>query len=221
MCSKKLYFWQALLMIYVIPVIAFTILVSCVDSPRFTSIMNQLASTTNYPSVIFNLIAFGAIIFAFIHYYRLPLALGGGWNAVKPQRGQFILLCLVGVFDILVFESFAVLTGGRQNLNTSLPHILSAIIVAPIVEEMFYRHVLLRLFLRTYRSPFLAILYSAILFTMLHSGQIIIRPILIVPYLTSGIVFGYLYYKSNSIWFCILMHSLTNAAGYLSLVLFF
>ncbi|MBF1378584.1 MAG: CPBP family intramembrane metalloprotease [Porphyromonas sp.] len=221
MGSKKLYFWQALLMIYVIPVIAFTILVSCIDSPRFTSIMNQLASTTNYLSVISNLIDFGVIIFAFIHYYRLPLALGGGWNAVKPQRGQFILLCLVGVLEILVFESFAVLTGARQNLNTSLPHILSAIIVAPIVEEMFYRHVLLRLFLRTYRSPLLAILYSAILFTMLHSGQIMMRPILIVPYLTSGIVLGYLYYKSNSIWFCILMHSLTNAAGYLSLVLFF
>ena len=221
MCSKKLYFWQALLMIYVIPVIAFTILVSCIDSPRFTSIMNQLASTTNYLSVISNLIDFGVIIFAFIHYYRLPLALGGGWNAVKPQRGQFILLCLVGVLEILVFESFAVLTGARQNLNTSLPHILSAIIVAPIVEEMFYRHVLLRLFLRTYRSPLLAILYSAILFTMLHSGQIMMRPILIVPYLTSGIVLGYLYYKSNSIWFCILMHSLANAAGYLSLVLFF
>ena len=221
MCSKKLYFWQALLIIYVIPVIALTILVSCVDSPRFTSIMNKLASTDNYPSLIFNLIDFGVIIFAFMHYYRLPLALGGGGSAVKPQRGQFILLCLVGVFDILVFESFAVLTGARQNLDMNLPHILSAIIVAPIVEEMFYRHVLLRLFLRTYRSPFLAILYSAILFTMLHSGQIIIRPILIVPYLTSGIVFGYLYYKSNSIWFCILMHSLTNAAGYLSLVLFF
>ena len=221
MCSKKLYFWQALLIIYVIPVIALTILVSCVDSPRFTSIMNQLASTTNYLSVISNLIDFGVIIFAFIHYYRLPLALGGGWNAVKPQRGQFILLCLVGVLEILVFESFAVLTGARQGLNTSLPHILSAIIVAPIVEEMFYRHVLLRLFLRTYRSPLLAILYSAILFTMLHSGQIMMRPILIVPYLTSGIVLGYLYYKSNSIWFCILMHSLANAAGYLSLVLFF
>ena len=220
MCSKKLYFWQALLMIYVIPAIALAILESCVDSPRFTSIMNQLASTTNYPSLIFNLIAFGAIIFAFMYYYRLPLALGRGGNAVKPQRGQFILLCLVGVFEILVFESFAVLTGGRQGLNTSLPHILSAIIVAPIVEEMFYRHVLLRLFLRTYRSPLLAILYSAILFVMLHS-QILIKPILIVPYLTSGIVLGYLYYKSNSIWFCILMHSLGNAAGYLSLVLFF
>ena len=220
MCSKKLYFWQALLMIYVIPVIAFTILVSCVDSPRFTSIMNKLASTDNYPSLIFNLIAFGAIIFAFMYYYRLPLALGGGGNAVKPQRGQFILLCLVGALEILFFESFAVLTGVRQGLNTSLPHILSAIIVAPIVEEIFYRHVLLRLFLRTYRSPLLAILYSAILFTMLH-GQILIRPIFIVPYLTSGIVLGYLYYKSNSIWFCILMHSLTNAAGYLSLVLFF
>ena len=207
-------------MIYVIPIIAFTILVSCIDSPRFASIMNKLASTENYPSVIFNLIDFGAIIFAFMHYYRLPLALGGGRNAVKPQRGQFILLCLVGVLDILFFESFAVLTGARQNLNTSLPHILSAIIVAPIVEEIFYRHVLLRLFLRTYRSPLLAILYSAILFAMLHS-QILIKPILIVPYLTSGIVLGYLYYKSNSIWFCILMHSLANAAGYLSLVLFF
>ena len=220
MCSKKLYFWQALLMIYVIPIIAFTILVSCVDSPRFTSIMNKLASTDNYPSLIFNLIAFGAIIFAFMYYYRLPLALGGGGNAVKPQRGQFILLCLVGALEILFFESFAVLTGVRQGLNTSLPHILSAIIVAPIVEEIFYRHVLLRLFLRTYRSPLLAILYSAILFTMLHS-QILIKPILIVPYLTSGIVLGYLYYKSNSVWFCILMHSLANAAGYLSLVLFF
>ena len=182
--------------------------------------MTKLASTDNYPSLIFNLIAFGAIIFAFMHYYRLPLALEGGGSAVKPQRGQFILLCLLGVFDILVFESFAVLTGGRQGLDTNLPHMLSAIIVAPIVEEMFYRHVLLRLFLRTYRSSLLAILYSAILFTMLH-GQILIKPILIVPYLTSGIVLGYLYYKSNSIWFCILMHSLGNAAGYLSLVLFF
>ena len=220
MRSKKLYFWQALLMIYVIPTIALAILEFCVDSPRFTSIVTKLASTGNYPSLIFNLIAFGAIIFAFMHYYRLPLALGGGGSAVKPQRGQFILLCLLGVFDILVFESFAVLTGGRQGLDTNLPHMLSAIIVAPIVEEMFYRHVLLRLFLRTYRSSLFAILYSAILFTMLH-GQILIKPILIVPYLTSGIVLGYLYYKSNSIWFCILMHSLGNAAGYLSLVLFF
>jgi len=93
MCSKKLYFWQALLMIYVIPVIAFTILVSCIDSPRFTSIMNQLASTTNYLSVISNLIDFGVIIFAFMHYYRLPLALGGG-GVLLSLREDSLYYCV-------------------------------------------------------------------------------------------------------------------------------
>lgn len=220
MYSKKLYFWNALLAIYIIPSIILFILEFCIDSPGFTSILHKLSVRGNYASLAFNLIAFGAIILAFTRYYKLPLFSEGWTNAVKHPKGQLGLLCLAGVLNILFFESFMLLTGGRQELKTSLPYILSAVVAAPIVEEILYRHVLLRLFLRTYRTPAIAILYSAILFTLLH-GVILIKPILIVPYLTSGIVLGYLYYKSHSLWFCILMHSFQNIMSYISLAIFY
>lgn len=216
MNSKKLYFWQAILVVCIIPIIVLLPVVLCVNSPEVSSIFYR----KNYANIAFNLVFWGTIIFALTRYYKLPLISEGWKGVVKRPRGQLALLCLVGVLDVLFFESFIALTGGRQELKLSLPHLLSAVIVAPIVEETLDRHVLLRLFLRTYRTPAIAILYSAILFTLLH-GEILIKPILIVPYLTSGIVLGYLYYKSHSLWFCILMHSFQNIMSYIFLAIFY
>lgn len=97
-------------------------------------------------------------------------------------------------------ESLAeLLTGG-------LPAILTICVLAPIIEEMFFRGVILRGFLHNYR-PWTAILLAALLFGLRHldPGHAIVAA-------TTGVVVGWLYYATRSLWPAVFAHAFQNAA---------
>ncbi len=85
--------------------------------------------------------------------------------------------------------------------------IVMAVIVAPFVEELFFRGFVFAGFCRRYGWRKAALISSA-LFAVGH-----LQPFAIFPLFLLGFVFAYLYKRSNSIWPGILMHFLVNLWG--------
>ncbi len=89
----------------------------------------------------------------------------------------------------------------------------SAVIFAPILEEILLRGIILDGFLKRY-SPTKAIVWSAVIFGVMH-----LNPVQAVGAFVLGIALGWLYYRTKSLWPCIFLHFVNNAIG--SLGLFF
>ena len=89
-------------------------------------------------------------------------------------------------------------------VSNSLAPLIGACILAPVLEEMLFRGIILRSFLRQYR-PRNAILLSALLFGLAHLNiyQFVVAGLL-------GLLLGWLYERSRSLWPCILLHASYN-----------
>jgi membrane protease YdiL (CAAX protease family) len=112
-------------------------------------------------------------------------------NAVLPMPGS-----LTRMFEKLT-------SGG-------LATVLAFILIAPVMEELLFRGIILRGFLARYR-PGTAIAVSALLFALVH-----LNPYQFVAALITGVIFGWLFVRTGSLRPCIIGHGLYN--GYLLLV---
>ncbi|SKA78591.1 hypothetical protein SAMN05443428_102155 [Caloramator quimbayensis] len=82
--------------------------------------------------------------------------------------------------------------------------ILSVIIIAPVLEEIVFRGIILQGFLKNY-SIKKSVIITAVLFGLFH-GNIVQTPIVILL----GIVLGIIYIKTSSLFICIIGHMLNN-----------
>ena len=87
----------------------------------------------------------------------------------------------------------------------------SAVVVAPVAEEFFYRGMLIPLFRRWLR-PWLAILATAVLFSMAHVNLLVAAPIFAL-----GLVLGYLFDRTRSLVAPIACHMAFNLMAVLFL----
>ena len=92
-----------------------------------------------------------------------------------------------------------------ESLPSPLLFFIGGAVIAPIVEEIFFRGFIFA-GLRPRYGWQKAAFISALLFALLHFTLTAILPIFIL-----GLIFAYLYQVSDSIWPPILMHMLTNA----------
>jgi membrane protease YdiL (CAAX protease family) len=83
--------------------------------------------------------------------------------------------------------------------------VVFACVGAPLLEEMLFRGVILRGFLRRYTRSF-SILWSAALFAIAH-----LNLYQAATALALGIVAGWLYERCRSLWPCILLHAAYNS----------
>jgi len=93
----------------------------------------------------------------------------------------------------------------EETMAPGVVPILFACLVAPVLEEMLFRGVILRGFLRRYSRTF-AILWSAALFGIAHLN--------LYQFMTAfaiGVVGGWLYERCRSLWPCILLHATYNS----------
>jgi uncharacterized protein len=84
---------------------------------------------------------------------------------------------------------------------------LAGIVVAPLVEEIFFRGFLFT-GLRERYGWIPAALISAALFAAVH-----LQPITLPPIFLLGLIFAYLYQRTESIWPAVIMHFATNTIG--------
>lgn len=88
------------------------------------------------------------------------------------------------------------------------------VFIAPIVEEIMYRGVILDCLLFRY-TPVVSILISSIIFGLAH-----LNPWQFIAGLIVGSMSGYLYIKYRNLTLNIILHSSINLIGYLSLYFF-
>ena len=90
--------------------------------------------------------------------------------------------------------------------------IWSAVLAAPVVEEILLRGIILDGFLKRY-SPTKAIVWSAAIFGIMH-----LNPVQTVGAFILGLALGWLYYRTRSLWPCIFLHFINNSIGSLGLL---
>jgi membrane protease YdiL (CAAX protease family) len=84
---------------------------------------------------------------------------------------------------------------------------VGAVVVAPLVEELFFRGILLQVCWQLSRHAGASIVLAGAFFGFMHVSQ----PQDVAPLATMGILLGYLRFRCGSLWPCILLHLLFNA----------
>ncbi|MBM4465802.1 MAG: CPBP family intramembrane metalloprotease [Chloroflexi bacterium] len=143
-----------------------------------------------------------------------------GWRALglRSFKGAMVglgcgLMILSSIFN-LFYSLFLALFGLRMQVDLAplfaeldSPWWLLAggVIVAPVVEEVFFRGFVFAGLRQRYDWKKAALISSA-LFAVIH-----VTPTAMIPIFILGLIFAYLYHRSNSIWPAVLMHVSTNA----------
>ena len=83
--------------------------------------------------------------------------------------------------------------------------LIGGVIVGPICEEIIFRGIIEEGFLQTYNSPGKAILFSAMIFGGIH-----LVPLQVLNAFLAGLLLGWIYWKTRSLWIVIIMHILNN-----------
>ena len=118
------------------------------------------------------------------------------------------LMLLAGALNSIVIALFPMSLQDQallgEMMSPGLVPLLFACVAAPVLEEMLFRGVILRSFLRQY-SRTRAILWSAAIFGIAHLNLYQFASALAI-----GIVAGWLYERCRSLWPCILLHAAYN-----------
>ena len=118
------------------------------------------------------------------------------------------LVFLAGAFNTIVQYVFPMsaddIARFEDTMAPGVVPILFSCVAAPVLEEMLFRGVILRGFLRQYSRTF-AILWSATLFGIAHLNLYQMATAIVL-----GIVSGWLYERCRSLWPSILLHAAYN-----------
>jgi len=120
------------------------------------------------------------------------------------------LLVLMSSLQYLLLKLFPMSTADQlmfdRMMSSGLGSILTACLIGPVLEEMLFRGVILRSFLNQYSRAH-AIIGSAIIFGAAHFN---VYQFFVGLFL--GIVLGWLYERTRSLWPGILLHVSYNSA---------
>ncbi|HEU5071707.1 MAG TPA: type II CAAX endopeptidase family protein [Verrucomicrobiae bacterium] len=166
---------------------------------------------------IINLLALGLAIGVGLLVNRLPPRRAFPFTPIpRPAWGWFVLV-VVGAAIVLsevdnlfrwllppprwVVEMMAEIFLVRGRFGSMF---FTIVIVAPVMEELLFRGLILRGLLGRFR-PWTAVLMSAMLFGLMH-----VNPWQMVPTFFLGWVFGWFYLRTGSLWPCVAAHALNN-----------
>jgi|TARA_B110000240_G_C13374458_1_gene399683 membrane protease YdiL (CAAX protease family) len=94
-------------------------------------------------------------------------------------------------------------------------HWMGLILLAPILEEIIFRGIVLKGFLINY-NPKKAILLSAIVFGIVH-----MEPTQVINAFIIGLFFGWIYYKTKSILITMILHFIANSSVFIQSILYY
>lgn len=150
------------------------------------------------------------------------------WYAFRQRRSSALSFAPVsaGVFPLVALGTVA-LGLLIEPLTSALPTpewldrilqdaftkdaIFTAVVCAPILEEILLRGIVADGFLKRY-SPTKAIVWSAVIFGVMH-----LNPVQTVGATLLGLALGWLYYRAQSLWPCMFLHFVNNSIGSLGL----
>lgn len=171
--------------------------------------------TTTWPTPPFNLLS---LVFSFIGVL-LFVQLKRGKESYSFKMVPFIsipLFCLMAISIPVILEPMVswlpmpdwVTQLFEELIQKNIYSFLAVVVVAPIFEEMIFRGVLLKGFLKNY-SPTKAILWSALFFGIAH-----LNPWQFITAFFAGCLFGWVYWRTRSLIPCILLHMVNNGLAF-------
>lgn len=86
--------------------------------------------------------------------------------------------------------------------------VITTCICAPLLEELLCRGIMLRGMIENGMSPAKAIIWSALIFGVIH-----MNPWQALPAFLMGLMFGWLYYKTRCIWIPVTLHVINNSTA--------
>jgi membrane protease YdiL (CAAX protease family) len=145
------------------------------------------------------------------------------WHTLGGKPVPWLDGALTVIIGLLLSYGFAVLYnvvayvlwhvtpdfGFPQSAQDVVPFVLLVVIVGPLGEEVFFRGYFGSLF----NKPWLFVLVSSAVWAALH-----VDPVAFIPYVWTGLIFGYLRTRFQSFYPSLALHILLNV---LALVLFF
>ena len=179
--------------LFAIPSIIILILMKSGSSPGLTELkipkLKEVGLVVILAFCIFPVTSFTGQINSAMH---LPAWLSGleHWMIEKEDKAN-------GLIDLLIPS------------NTFLTMMLNLLIIAltpAIAEEFIFRGVLQKIFYGLFRSGHLAIWFAAFLFSALH-----VQFFGFIPRFILGLVFGYLFFWSGTLWLPVISHFVNNA----------
>jgi len=157
--------------------------------------------------------------------YLLPILLVFGWRRISWKHlgfGKFSLNVmgigcglLLGAYLIILLHNAVLYMLGIDTQGDQIFDIFSQLespiwffvvgaVIAPIVEELFFRGFLFQGFRQKY-GWLPALLLSSAIFGAAH-----LDPVSLIPTFLLGCVLAYVYHRSNSVWPGIVFHSVIN-----------
>lgn len=166
---------------------------------------------------------------AVLYFISMSVALGGVlyYRHVRGGRGRWarfslrglnptlLLWCFILIFAVgIVLEPLLrVLPELQLEIGRGFWTLLSLVVFAPIFEELLCRGVVLGS-LRDRYGVTAAWLVSALFFGLLH-----VQPVQVINATAVGLILGYVYLATESMWSVMILHALNNAAAYLLMIL--
>lgn len=210
----------ALLAIFFIGALAASYLVPLFMSPEVLSDMDgDMLAAEGRALVLF---------LCYMVQMSLVLVLSIGYSKLRGYRGEFVRLSVQGLNPLLnlwalimflainlllspLFEFMEFSQIESYDPGRGIWALLSTVVMAPILEEILCRGVVLEP-LRNRYGAVVAWLFSSLFFAVIH-----IHPAMVINALFSGLLFAYLYMRTNSLWPCIILHMFNNGVSLLML----
>jgi len=144
---------------------------------------------------------------------------GERWHPLHPKGQEQLWLyaalpvlvaALVTVLSLLDFLHLPSWTGKTFQTMMQMPVVafIMVVVAAPVLEEVLFRGVVLQGLLRNER-PWVAIGQSALLFGLFH-----FNPAQSLNAGLAGLLLGWLYYRTRSLWLCMAAHALNNLLAF-------
>ena len=167
------------------------------------------------------------------------------WRSFAPLKGNvkrllltvlygfaayWVLMCLVSAIVTSVSLGMDVTPDSSNNAairtaltNYRVPMAICTVLLAPVTEECLVRGALFAPLCR--RKPWLAYVVTSVLFSLLHivqhyeAGQALLPYFLtFLEYLPAGLVLGWAYQRTRSVWGPIALHCVINLLAVVSTV---
>lgn len=137
----------------------------------------------------------------------------------RVTPGDYVIILILTALVIIVIDPltnlFPVPDQFHELFETmfskTIPAFITVVIVAPVLEELIFRGIILEGFLRNY-SPIKAILWTNILFGLAH-----LNPWQFIGAFLVGIFISWVYYKTKNLALPVFIHFINNLLSYLFL----
>lgn len=190
-----------------------------------TLLSYPLTLQSKVESLTFSIISVVKLFFLPIEVFILNKVFGRRTNELntfkKVNKKTIFHITLVLTIFRLLYDAFILpiilripesdtLIQAEQNLNSSFIYlILSVCIIAPIIEEVIFRGIILNGMLKRY-NPSTAIIISSLLFALIHGNlHQEINAFLL------ALIIGCIYYKTHSLYLTIYCHFFNNTASFI------